>query len=80
MLCSGAEGTDGQQQQGDGDANILRDLFEGTGIMGALDHAKIEGANDPEARTADMEAAKVARRAADALRRSRVARQVWREA
>ena len=44
--------------------------------MGALDHAKIEGANDPEARTADVEAAKVARRAADALRQSRVARQV----
>lgn len=60
----------------DGDAGILRDLFEGTGIMGALDHAKIEGANDPEARTADAEAARIAKKAADALRQSRAARQV----
>ena len=60
----------------DGDASILKDLFEGTGIMGALDHAKIEGANDPEARTADAEAARIAKRAADALRQSRAARQV----
>ncbi|KAK9811155.1 hypothetical protein WJX73_007203 [Symbiochloris irregularis] len=59
----------------DGDAGILRDLFEGTGIMGALDHSKIEGANDPGARSADLEAARVAKRAADALRKSRAARQ-----
>lgn len=66
----------GESAQQDGDASILRDLFEGTGIMGAMDHAKIEGANDPEARTADLAAAKVAKRAADELRKSRAARQV----
>lgn len=49
---------------------MLRDLFEGTGVMSALDHAKIEAANDPESLSVDAQAAKVAKRAADALRRS----------
>ena len=75
LIVAGFEPEDESAPQ-DGDARILKDLFAGTGIMGALDHAKIEGANDPEARTADMEAAKIAKRAADALRQSRVARQV----
>ena len=55
--------------------DILRDLLGGQGIIGALDHAKIEGANSREARSADAQAARVAQRAADALRRSRIARQ-----
>ena len=55
---------------------MLRDLFEGTGVMGALDHAKIEGANDPESLSVDAQAAKVAKRAADALRRSQAQVQV----
>lgn len=50
---------------------MLRDLFEGTGVMSAMDHTKIEGANEPEALSVDAQAAKVAKRAADALRRSR---------
>ena len=50
---------------------MLRELFEGTGIMGAMDHSKIEAANDPEALSVEAEASRVARRAADALRRSR---------
>lgn len=58
------------------DAKILRDLFEGTGVMSALDHTKIEGANDPQLVAAEAEAAQVARRAAEALRRSRQACQV----
>ena len=58
------------------DAKILRDLFEGTGVMSALDHTKIEGANDPQMVAAEAEAAQVARRAAEALRRSRQACQV----
>ena len=44
--------------------------------MSALDHAKIEGANEPGARAVEAEAARVARRAAEALRRSRLAVQV----
>ncbi|KAK9815514.1 hypothetical protein WJX72_004939 [[Myrmecia] bisecta] len=55
------------------DAKILRDLFEGTGIMSAMDHSKIESANDPEARSIDHEASRIARRAAEALRQSRAA-------
>ena len=56
-----------------GEGNLLRDLFEGTSVMGALDHAKIEGANEPGARAVEAEAARVARRAAEALRHSRLA-------
>ena len=52
-------------------AKILRDLFEGTGIMSAIDHTKIESANDPETRAIDYEASRIARQAADALRQSR---------
>ena len=55
---------------------MLRDLFEGTGVMSAMDHSKIEGANDPEALSVDAQAAKVAKRAADAIRRSRAEVQV----
>ena len=58
------------------DAKILRDLFDGTGVMSALDHTKIEGANDPQQAAAEAEAAEVAKRAAEALRRSRRACQV----
>jgi hypothetical protein len=52
---------------------MLRDLFEGTGVMSALDHSKIEGANNPEALNIDAQAARIARRAAAALRQSRAA-------
>jgi DNA excision repair protein ERCC-6 len=65
------------EQTGDAaEGNLLRDLFEGTSVMSALDHAKIEGANEPSARAVEAEAARVARRAAEALRRSRLAVQV----
>ena len=47
-----------------------------TGVMSALDHTKIEGANDPQMVAAEAEAAQVAKRAAEALRRSRQACQV----
>ena len=65
-----------EQAAAQGDVGILRDLLEGQGVTGALDHAKIEGANSREARSMDAEAARVAQRAADTLRRSRIARQV----
>ncbi len=55
-----------------GDAQILRDLFEGTGVHAALDHDKIESAHDPSHRVAEKEAAKIAKKAADALRQSRL--------
>lgn len=58
---------------------MLRELFEGAGVASALDHARIEAANDPEALQRDQAAARVARRAADALRRSRAACEVRRE-
>lgn len=57
---------------GSGEVNILRDLLDGTGVHAALDHSKIEGAHDPERRTAQKEAAKIAQRAAEALRQSRL--------
>jgi DNA excision repair protein ERCC-6 len=55
---------------------VLRELFEGAGVASALDHTRIEAANDPEALQRDAAAARVARRAADALRRSRAACEV----
>ena len=60
------------------DAKILRDLFDGTGVMSALDHSKIEGANNPEGLNIDAQAARIARKAAEALKRSRQACQVQR--
>jgi len=42
-------------------------------VRGLLDHARIEGANDPEALSSQAEAARIAQRAAEALRRSRAA-------
>ena len=57
-------------------AKILRDLFEGTGIMSAIDHSKIESANDPETRAIDYEASRIARQAAEALRHSRRVRPI----
>ncbi|PSC71103.1 CHROMATIN REMODELING 8 [Micractinium conductrix] len=58
---------------GNGDAKILKELFEESGVRGAIDHAKVEGANDPQRRAADAEAARIARRAAEALKQSRLA-------
>ncbi|KAL4452053.1 hypothetical protein ABPG75_007715 [Micractinium tetrahymenae] len=66
---AGGEGEDGS---GKGDAKILRELFEESGVRGAIDHAKVEGANDPNLRAAEHEAARIARRAAEALRQSRL--------
>ncbi len=41
------------------------------GLRSLVDHSRVEGANDPEALQAEQEAARVAHRAAEALRRSR---------
>jgi DNA excision repair protein ERCC-6 len=56
---------------GQGDARILQDLFDGSGICSALDHDKIEDAHNPENRIAQKEAQKIAERAAKALKQSR---------
>ena len=55
------------------DARVLRELFEGRGIGGALDHNAVEaGAVDGGgARVVEAEAARAARAAAQALRESR---------
>jgi len=58
---------------GDDDAKVLRDLFEGVGIKSLMDHTSIEGAHDPEAREAAAAAAKLAERAAEKVRQSRLA-------
>ncbi len=58
------------------DAKILRDLFDGTGVMSALDHSKIEGANNRDALNIDAQAVRIARKAAETLRRSRQVCQV----
>eukprot|EP00798_Chlamydomonas_sp_ICE-L_P016205 gene16205-22369_t len=56
----------------EGDAKILRDLFEGSSTLHSLvDHSRIESANDPEVLAIDDEASRVAKRAAEALKRSR---------
>eukprot|EP00878_Enallax_costatus_P006983 GHUV01007317.1.p1 GENE.GHUV01007317.1~~GHUV01007317.1.p1 ORF type:complete len:897 (+),score=297.88 GHUV01007317.1:405-2693(+) len=63
----------GGDQQADDDARVLRDLFEGTGIRSLMDHTRIESAHDTEAIKADEYATKVAARAAEVLRQSRLA-------
>jgi len=73
----GTTGTASENDQGttttNGDADILKQLFEGTGVRGILDHEKIEKANDADRRIAEREANRVAQRAAEMLRQSRLA-------
>ena len=63
-----------EEQADGGDSAILKELFEGSlGVRNALDHDKVEGASDHDKRAAEKEAANLARRAAEALRQSRLA-------
>jgi DNA excision repair protein ERCC-6 len=55
----------------DDDSAILRELFAGQGLHSALNHSAIEGASDPVKMDVERQAAKVAQRAAAALRASR---------
>jgi DNA excision repair protein ERCC-6 len=66
---NGNNGTHDVEQQGD--ASILKELFEHGGMHSALDHDKIEGAHKPGNNFAQKEARKIAERAAKALRDSR---------
>jgi DNA excision repair protein ERCC-6 len=70
---SGSGSTAQQEAAADGpdEARMLRDLFEGAALAGIVDHAAIEGANEPEARYAAQEAAKIAAKAAAQLKASR---------
>lgn len=72
---AGSSAAKGGSNADDGDdAKVLRDLFEGVGgLKSLMDHTSIEGAHDPEARQADIAAAKLAERAAEKLRESRLA-------
>lgn len=63
------EGNDAAQQEGD--AFILKELFDQAGMHSALDHDKIEGAYKPENNMAKKEAKKIAEKAAKALKESR---------
>lgn len=60
--------TNGQQE---GDASILKELFDQTGMHSALNHDRIEDAYKPEHNVARKEAKKIAEKAAKALRESR---------
>lgn len=61
-------------ESGEGDeTRVLRDLFEGTGIVSLMDHSRIETSNDPETLAVDQQAARMAAKAAEALKRSRAA-------
>ena len=66
-------GADRDADADQGDASILKELFDHGGMRSALDHDKIEGAHKPENNFAQREARKVAERAAKALRDSRKA-------
>ena len=60
-----------KQSDEDGDASILRELFDGKGLHSALNHHAIESANDPARIHAERNATKVAERAVLALQQSR---------
>ncbi|KAL1329867.1 hypothetical protein HN51_047051 [Arachis hypogaea] len=67
----------GKAEHGDGvdeETNILKSLFGANGIHSALNHDMIMNANDEEKLRLQEEASKVAQRAAEALRQSRMLR------
>ena len=63
--------SNGKSAGDDGDAHILKDLLDGAGVHSALDHDRIEGAHRSDNAVAEREAAKIAAKAAEALKRSR---------
>ncbi|XP_078427842.1 chromatin remodeling 8 isoform X2 [Wolffia australiana] len=58
----------------DEETNVLKSLFDASGIHSAMDHEAIVNANDGERTRFEQQAAQVAQRAAEALRRSRLQR------
>lgn len=65
------EKTDHTAEEERGDAFILKELFDNSGIHSALDHDQIEGAHNPQNNIAQKEANKIAEKAAKALQDSR---------
>ncbi|XP_071713943.1 protein CHROMATIN REMODELING 8 [Rutidosis leptorrhynchoides] len=64
---------DSNGDEGD-ETNILKSLFDAQGIHSAVNHDLIMNANDEEKMKLDEQASQVARRAAEALRQSRMIR------
>ncbi|XP_068493116.1 protein CHROMATIN REMODELING 8 isoform X1 [Phaseolus vulgaris] len=58
----------------DDETNILKSLFDANGIHSAMNHDLIMNAHDEEKMRLDEQASQVARRAAEALRQSRILR------
>ncbi|CAM8980702.1 unnamed protein product [Rhodiola kirilowii] len=63
-----------QNGEGDEETGILKSLFDANGIHSAMNHDAIMNANGEEKMRLEEEASQVARRAAEALRQSRMLR------
>ncbi|CAM6103711.1 unnamed protein product [Calypogeia fissa] len=64
----------GDEDTHEEESRILKNLFEANGIHSAMDHDAIMAVSDKEKVLVDQEAGRVAQRAADELRRSRMLR------
>ncbi|XP_031122119.1 protein CHROMATIN REMODELING 8 [Ipomoea triloba] len=71
---NGEEKADNNNGDVDEDTSILRSLFDAHGIHSAMDHDAIVNAHDEEKLKLEEQASRVAQRAAEALRQSRMLR------
>nr|GLL33206.1 protein CHROMATIN REMODELING 8 [Ipomoea trifida] len=71
---NGEEKADNNNGDVDDDTSILRSLFDAHGIHSAMDHDAIVNAHDEEKLKLEEQASRVAQRAAEALRQSRMLR------
>ncbi|XP_019188435.1 PREDICTED: protein CHROMATIN REMODELING 8 [Ipomoea nil] len=71
---NGEEKADNNNGDVDEDTSILRTLFDAHGIHSAMDHDAIVNAHDEEKLKLEEQASRVAQRAAEALRQSRMLR------
>ncbi|KAI5315753.1 hypothetical protein L3X38_044929 [Prunus dulcis] len=71
---NGKEKADHSNDEVDEETNILRCLFDAQGIHSAMNHDMIMNAHDEEKMKLDEQASRVAQRAAEALRQSRMLR------
>ncbi|KAL5990544.1 hypothetical protein ACLOJK_011446 [Asimina triloba] len=70
----GKEKVDASDGEVDEETNILRSLFDAQGIHSAVNHDAIMSANDGEKMRLEEQASQVAKKAAEALRQSRMLR------
>lgn len=70
----GNESADQINRENDEETNILKNLFDAQGIHSAVNHDAIMNANDDDKVRMEEQASRVARRAAEALRESRMLR------